>query len=154
MTDPTPLSPRMAELLTRIQRAKRPPFHSLTPREARLAYRMGAEILDLPRAPLARVENLVAAGRPARLYAPSAEKLPVLLYLHGGGFTIGDLETHDSLCRQLSLRSGAAVLALDYRLAPEHRFPAAVDDAWAAPVLAARAGVGVGPGRQPPGRWR
>jgi acetyl esterase len=132
MTDKTPpLTPRMAELLTRIQRAKRPPFHSLTPREARIAYRMGAEILDLPRAPLARVEDVEAAGRPARLYAPSADKLPVMLYLHGGGFTIGDLETHDSLCRQLSARSGAAVLALDYRLAPEHRFPAAVDDAWA-----------------------
>ncbi|WP_457427661.1 alpha/beta hydrolase [Roseateles sp. P5_E7] len=122
----------MAELLTRIQRANRPAFHTLTPREARLAYRMGAEILDLPRAPLPRVEDLEAAGRPARLYSPSADKLPVMLYLHGGGFTIGDLETHDSLCRQLALRSGCAVLALDYRLAPEHRFPAAVDDAWAA----------------------
>jgi acetyl esterase len=122
----------MAGVLERIHRANRPPFHSLTPREARIAYRMGAEILDLPRAPLPRVEDLEAAGRPARLYAPSAAKLPVLLYLHGGGFTIGDLETHDSLCRQLALRSGAAVLALDYRLAPEHRFPAAVDDSWAA----------------------
>lgn len=127
-----PLSPRMAELLARIQRAKRPAFHTLTPREARIAYRMGAEILDLPRAPLPRVQDLTAAGRPARLYAPSDARLPVLLYLHGGGFTIGDLETHDSLCRQLSLRSGAAVLSLDYRLAPEHRFPAAVDDSWAA----------------------
>jgi acetyl esterase len=122
----------MAGLLERIHRADRPPFHSLSPREARIAYRAGAEILDLPRAPLARVEDLEVAGCPARLYAPNAERLPVLLYLHGGGFTIGDLETHDSLCRQLSLRSGAAVLALDYRLAPEHRFPAAVDDAWAA----------------------
>lgn len=133
MTSPTQLlTPRMAGLLQRIHRANRPPFHSLTPREARIAYRMGAEILDLPRAPLARVEDLQAAGLPARLYAPSVERLPTLLYLHGGGFTIGDLETHDSLCRQLSLRSGMAVLALDYRLAPEHRFPAAVDDAWAA----------------------
>lgn len=122
----------MVELLARIRRANRPPFHSLSPREARIAYRMGAEILDLPRAPLARVQDLEAAGRPARLYAPSDAVLPVLLYLHGGGFTIGDLETHDSLCRQLSARSGCAVLALDYRLAPEHRFPAAVDDAWAA----------------------
>jgi acetyl esterase len=126
------LTPRMAGVLDRIRRANRPPFHSLTPREARLAYRMGAEILDLPRAPLPRVEDLEVAGRPARLYAPSAARLPVMLYLHGGGFTIGDLETHDGLCRQLALRSGAAVLALDYRLAPEHRFPAAVDDAWAA----------------------
>jgi acetyl esterase len=132
MTPPTSLlTPRMAGLLERIHRANRPPFHSLTPREARIAYRMGAEILDLPRAPLPRVEDLEVAGRPARLYAPSAQTLPVLLYLHGGGFTIGDLETHDSLCRQLALRSGTAVVALDYRLAPEHRFPAAVDDAWA-----------------------
>lgn len=133
MTPPTQLlTPRMAGVLERIHRAKRPPFHTLTPREARIAYRMGAEILDLPRAPVTRVQDLEAAGRPARLYARSHDKLPVALYLHGGGFTIGDLETHDSLCRQLALRSGCAVLALDYRLAPEHRFPAAVDDAWAA----------------------
>jgi acetyl esterase len=55
-----------------------------------------------------------------------------MLYLHGGGFVIGSLQTHDSLCRQLALRSGGAVVALAYRLAPEHRFPTAVDDAWAA----------------------
>lgn len=128
----------MAGVLTRIHRANRPAFHSLTPKQARIGYLMGAEILDLPRAPLARVENLSVPGAEgplaARLYAPkSAEeaRLPVLLYLHGGGFTIGSLETHDSLCRQLALRSGAAVLSLDYRLAPEHKFPAAVDDAWA-----------------------
>ena len=134
------LSLRMAELLARIQRANRPPFHSLTPREARIAYRMGAEILDLPRAPLARVQDLEVAARPARLYAPSEARLPVLLYLHGGGFTIGDLETHDSLCRQLALRSGVAVLALDYRLAPEHRFPAAVDDGSRLAVVGDSAG--------------
>ena len=64
----------------------------------------------------------------ARLYAPSHERLPVLLYLHGGGFVIGGLETHDSLCRQLALRSGAAVVSLAYRLAPEHPFPAAASD--------------------------
>lgn len=137
MTSPTTmLTPRMAGVLERIHRANRPPFHALTPREARLAYRMGAEILDLPRAPVARVEQLTlrtpVAELPGRLYAPSHERLPVLLYLHGGGFTIGDLETHDSLCRQLCLRGDVAVLAVDYRLAPEHRFPAAVDDAWAA----------------------
>ncbi len=73
--------------------------------------------------------------RPARLYAAApagAEALPALLFLHGGGFVIGGLETHDSLCRQLALRSRGAVVALDYRLAPEHPFPAAVDDTWAA----------------------
>lgn len=131
-----PLSPRMANLLSRIRRAQRTPFHAMGVDDARLAYEAGAEVIDLPRAPLERVQDLaVPAGdggvRPARLYAPSTGRLPVVLYLHGGGFTVGGLETHDSLCRQLALRSRAAVLALDYRLAPEHRFPAAFDDAWA-----------------------
>ncbi|WP_374437648.1 alpha/beta hydrolase [Inhella sp.] len=143
------LTPRMAELLARIHRANRPAYHSMSPQQARIAYRMGAEILDLPRVPLARVEELhlpgPAGALAARLYAPSAARLPVLLYLHGGGFTIGDLETHDSLCRQFALRAGCAVLALDYRLAPEHRFPAAVDDSFAAlrglPALAETLGL-------------
>jgi acetyl esterase len=126
------LTPAMAGVLERIRRANRPPFHAQTPAEARAAYQAGAEILDLPRAALPRVEDLAVAGRPARLYAAGHGALPVLLYLHGGGFVIGGLETHDSLCRQLALRSGGAVLALDYRLAPEHPFPAAVDDTWAA----------------------
>jgi acetyl esterase len=127
----------MAGLLERIRRAGRPPFHTMTPVAARAAYEAAAEVLEPPRAPLPRVEALTipaADGTPlrARLYAASTQRQPVLLYLHGGGFVIGSLETHDSLCRQLALRSGAAVLALDYRLAPEHRFPVAVDDAWAA----------------------
>ena len=127
------LTPRMASVLERIHRANRPPFHSLMPLEARKAYQLGAEILDLPRAPLARVQDFELAGRPARLYAPSHESgLPALLYFHGGGFTIGGLETHDSLCRQLAIRGECAVIAFDYRLAPEHPFPAAVDDCFAA----------------------
>jgi acetyl esterase len=131
------LTPQMDALLQRIRRAARPPFHTLTPQEARAAYAAGAEVLDLPRAPLGRVEDIavpcgVGATLDARLYAPTRGRLPVLLFLHGGGFTIGSLETHDSLCRQLALQAGIAVVALDYRLAPEHRFPAAVDDSWAA----------------------
>ena len=127
----------MAGLLDRIQRVRRPPLHALTPAQAREAYAAAAEVLDLPRAPLARVQALTLPGgdglpRPARLYAGSTEARPALLYLHGGGFVIGGLETHDSLCRQLALRSDCAVIALDYRLAPEHPFPAAVDDTWAA----------------------
>ena len=137
------LTPRMASLLERIARARRKPFPAMTPQEARAVYAAGAEVLDLPRAPLPRVENFsIPAGngleRPARLYAcvplneAQERPSPVLLYFHGGGFVLGGLDTHDSLCRQLALRSGAAVLALDYRLAPEHPFPAAWDDAWAA----------------------
>ncbi len=148
------LTPAMAGLLDRIQRAGRPPFHAMTVADARAAYRAAAEVLEPPRARLARVEDMQLPGadgqpRPARLYAASHEVLPVLLYLHGGGFVIGGVETHDSLCRQLALRSGGAVLSLDYRLAPEHPFPAAVDDAWAAMRwLAAHGGmIGVDGGR-------
>ena len=132
----------MAQLLQRIQRAGAKPWHRMTPAQARAAYNRAAEVLEPPRAPLPRVQDLHipaadGAPLPARLYAPQAhaagqDRLPVLLYLHGGGFVIGGLETHDSLCRQLALRSGGAVLALDYRLAPEQPFPTAVDDAWAA----------------------
>ena len=131
------LTRRMAGLLDNIRRANRPPFHTQNVVDARASYAAGAEVLEPPRAALARVEPLqLPAGDgsllDARLYAPSNEMLPVLLFMHGGGFTIGNLETHDSLCRQIALRGDAAVLALDYRLAPEHRFPGAVDDSWAA----------------------
>jgi len=137
------LTPRMAALLERIQRANRPGFETMSPPDARVAYTAAAEVLEPPRAPLARVEEIALPGAggvalAARLYAPSADVLPVLLYFHGGGFTIGNLETHDSLCRQIARRSGAAVIALDYRLAPEHRFPTAVDDCWAALQALAR----------------
>ncbi len=147
------LTPAMRGVMERIRRANHPPFHTLSPRAARGAYLLGAEVLDLPRAPLARVEDVGVPARdghtlPARLYAPDAGRLPVLLYCHGGGFTIGGLETHDSLCRQLALRSGAAVLSLDYRLAPEHRFPTAVHDAWdALQWLAADTTLGLDTGR-------
>ena len=139
------LNPRMAGLLERIQRAGRPPFHALTPAEARAAYAAGAEVLEPPRRPLVRVQDLTlpgGEGQPCRtrLYADSLARRPVLLYLHGGGFVVGGLETHDALCRQIAARSGWAVIALDYRLAPEHPFPAAQDDTWAAlramPVIA------------------
>lgn len=135
-TDPdTSLTPAMRSVLERIRRAARSPMHTLPVDEARAAYAAGAEVLDLPRAPLPRAESVLVPARDghrlaARLYAPSYEPLPTLLYLHGGGFTIGSLDTHDSLCRQLALHSGAAVVSLDYRLAPEHRFPTAVHDAW------------------------
>ena len=127
----------MRSVLDRIRRAGVPPLYRLSVLEAREAYTLRAEVLELPRTRLERVEDLRVpmpdgAALPARLYAPSRECLPVLLYLHGGGFTIGNLETHDSLCRQLAVRSGAAVVALDYRLAPEHRFPTAVNDSWTA----------------------
>ena len=143
------LTPEMARVLANIARARRPAWRALDVAQARLAYDGAAEVLDLPRATLARVDALQIPSRdgtplPARLYAGDASHPGVLLYLHGGGFTIGSLQTHDSLCRQLALRSGAAVVALAYRLAPEHRFPTAVHDACDAMQWLAREGHRLG----------
>ena len=146
------LTPAMRDLLHRIRRANRPALHTLGAVEARRLYESAAEVLEPARVALPRVDTWVvpvAPGveRPARLYAPQpreAGALPVLLYLHGGGFTVGSLETHDSLCRQIAQRSGVAVVALDYRLAPEHRFPAAVEDSWGALQWLARQGTALG----------
>lgn len=129
------LVPAMQRVLQAMSRAQSQPVHAMGVEGARAFYNRGAEVLDLPREPRVAAHNLTVADRPSRLYLPPEQteaEWPVLLYLHGGGFVLGGLETHDSLCRQLALRSGWAVLALDYRLAPEHPFPAAVDDARAA----------------------
>lgn len=130
------LTPAMAGILERMARLGRPPMHHLSPAQARESYAAGANVLEVPRAELARVEDLSIPTRdgaqlPARLYASQqGTALPALLYLHGGGFTIGSIATHDLLCRELARLSGCMVLSLDYRLAPEHRFPTAVHDAW------------------------
>lgn len=144
----TRLTPQMRSVLERMARANRPELHTLTPPYARLAYEMGAGVLEVPKAELARVEDFTLPARdghalPARLYAPSTEAgLPLLLYLHGGGFTIGSIATHDVLCRELARLAGCMVVSLDYRLAPEHRFPTASNDAWdALQWLAAHAGT-------------
>ncbi|PZP98485.1 MAG: alpha/beta hydrolase [Variovorax paradoxus] len=140
----------MRGVIDRMHRAGRPPLHSLPPEQARAAYALGAGVLDIPLRPLARVQDLAlptrdGASLPARLVAPAAEApLPVLLYLHGGGFTIGSVATHDTLCRELAHQAGCAVLSLDYRLAPEHRFPTAQNDAWDALQWLAGEGAALG----------
>ena len=125
----------MRDVLRRMAKAERPPLHTLTAAQARAAYEAGAGVLEIPSPALKRVEDFSIPARdghalPARLYAPSAEKLPVLLYFHGGGFTIGSIASHDILCRQVSHLAGCAVVSVDYRLAPEHKFPTAANDAW------------------------
>jgi acetyl esterase len=125
----------MAGVVERMARAGRPPLHQMTPAEAKAAYEKGAGVLEVPKPALARVEDFTLPARdgyamPARLYAPSHEVLPALLFFHGGGFTVGSIGTHDTLCRVLSQQSGCAVVSLDYRLAPEHVFPTASNDAW------------------------
>lgn len=133
------LKPVMRGVLDRIARAKRMPMHLLSSVQAKAFYEAGACVLELPGHKLPRVEEMQIPVRDGshiggRLYAPVNQNenssLPVLLYLHGGGFTVGSLNTHDSLCRHLAHLAHCAVLAVDYRLAPEHKFPTAVHDAW------------------------
>jgi acetyl esterase len=145
----TLLTPAMQHVLERMARAGQVPLHALTPLQARLAYEVGASILDSPPPKLHRVESLTISARdgfevPVRLYAPSDDVLPVLVYFHGGGFTIGSLATHDTLCRTLSHLAHCAVVSVNYRLAPEHTFPQAHDDAWDAVQGVAKEGAAWG----------
>ena len=112
------------------------PAHQMTPEQARRAYHERRPYTQPEPPEVAEVRDLSADGVPLRLYRSQpvvpGQPQPVLVYFHGGGWVIGDLETHDVLCRQLALAAGVAVVAVDYRLAPEHAFPAAVDDCVAA----------------------
>ncbi len=124
-------------------------MHALTPQQARAAYASAADVLDIAPQATERVESFSVKARdgydiPVRLYAPTGVKLPVLVYFHGGGFTIGSIATHDALCRRLGHLAGCAVLSVDFRLAPEHKFPVAQDDAWDAVQWVAREGTSVG----------
>ncbi len=118
--------------------------------ELRQQLRTMVDLMDEPAPELAKIEDLAVPGPageiPARLYRASAapDPLPVLAYLHGGGFVQGDLETHHGLCARLALWSGAMVVAFDYRLAPEHKFPAAVEDSLAAYTWLRSHGASIG----------
>ena len=130
------LDPQARALLDLMIERGVPPTHHLTPAEARRFY-LERRFFTQPDAPeVALVQDLRAGSVPLRFYRPLGAAadavLPVLVYLHGGGWTIGDLDTHDVLCRQLANAGGCAVVSVDYRLGPEQRFPAAVDDCVAA----------------------
>lgn len=130
------LTPAMQGVIDRMVKARRPALHTLSPRQARAAYAAGADVLEVARPELPEVRDLTIPARDgaplaARLYRPSLKAhQPAMLYLHGGGFMIGSVGTHDILCRSLAQRSDCAVVSLDYRLAPEHRFPTAFQDGW------------------------
>ncbi|GCD90688.1 alpha/beta hydrolase [Nocardioides sp. LS1] len=128
-----PVDPEIKAVLDFIASRGYPPMHEGTPEDARKAYRaMTVDTVSSP-VPVGSVSSLSVAGLPARVYRPEGTgELPTLVYLHGGGFVIGDLDTHDQLCRRLCAGADVVVLSVDYRLAPEHPFPAAVDDALAA----------------------
>jgi acetyl esterase/lipase len=113
-----------------------PPLAEQGVEEARLHNRTRAPMLAGDPEPVARIEDIRVPGPrgsiDGRIYAPvRSQALPALLYLHGGGWVLGGVDTHDSVCRALAHRAGCMVLSLDYRLAPEHRFPAPLEDAWA-----------------------
>ncbi|MCD6078295.1 MAG: alpha/beta hydrolase fold-containing protein [Ramlibacter sp.] len=134
------LHPQAQALMKLMEERGVPPTHTLNPTEARAFYRQRRTFTQPEPPEVAAVRDLEARGPdgpiPLRGYRPAGSSpdamLPVLVYYHGGGWVIGDLDTHDVLCRQLCNLSGCAVIAVDYRLAPENRFPAAVDDAVAA----------------------
>jgi acetyl esterase len=154
----TPIDPQVAALLELIARAKRPPIHAMAPEDAKIAYEKSAPILDINPPPVHAVEDLHVCARdghaiPVRLYSPReaswAEPLPLLVYFHGGGFTVGSVNSHDALCRLLCSRADCMVLSVDYRLGPEWRFPTAANDAfdvlhW---VFEAASRLGADPGR-------
>ncbi|HEX6688549.1 MAG TPA: alpha/beta hydrolase [Solirubrobacterales bacterium] len=131
-------------------------YGKLSPQQARARIRTNSAAAAGPRQPLPAVNDLAIPGPagmiPARFYEPpriGIEDRPLIVYFHGGGWTIGDLDTCDSVCRFLAVNVPAAVLSIDYRLAPEHPFPAAVEDAFAAYLWAAAntPRLGVDPGR-------
>ena len=134
-----PLNPKIEQVLDMIARAKRPQLHELTPQQARASYEKSAPILEIASAPMFAIEDLRVPTRDgatirARLYQPVepswAEPAPALVYYHGGGFTVGSVDTHDALCRMLARDGKCTVLSVDYRLAPEYKFPTAVEDAF------------------------
>ena len=130
------LDPQVQAVIDLVIKSGRPAYHQLSPKDARQLFRDTRPAATPTPPEIGTVTNLLADGKiPVRVYrpvgAPADRALPALVFFHGGGWVIGDLETHDVLCRQLTAEAGVTVIAVDYRLAPEAKFPAAADDAWA-----------------------
>lgn len=143
--------PDVASLLAMINSQPGPKLHEGEPAAGRDMMRTMASFADLPRGDIARVADIVIPGPdgqqiPARLYSDAAVSSagPVLLFFHGGGWVIGDLDTYDSLCAEIARGTGLTLVSVGYRLAPEHPFPAGVDDCLAAARWAATSPAAIG----------
>lgn len=128
------LDTHLRALITLEAMARRPPQESLSVSEAR--FQMLSSVMMVEEAACSLFEirdDSVRGSIPIRIYTPrqASESLPVATFFHGGGFLLGDLDTHDVACRRLARDADCIVVAVDYRRGPEHRFPSAVDDAWA-----------------------
>ncbi len=130
-----PIDPQLAGLLEFLAASDHPKTYEGTVAQARQGYQALTVGTTAPEQVVAlhEVRDLELPGaegpRPARLYRPTEGDLPTTVYLHGGGYVIGDLDTHDQVCRRLARDCGTVVVAVDYRLAPEHAFPAGLEDA-------------------------
>jgi acetyl esterase len=134
-----PVDPHIAAVLAMLDEAGVPPMYEGTPEAGRALYLQLTHGARTPEqlAPVASTEDRIvpgaAGGLKARVYRPEGDApFPTVVFFHGGGWVIGDLDTHDNMARHICRGSGAVVVAVDYRLAPEHPFPAAADDAVAA----------------------
>ncbi|GAC1475579.1 MAG: alpha/beta hydrolase [Isosphaeraceae bacterium] len=148
-----PLDPQAKDLLDQVAAANLPLVPSLTPSEARSLTRIASSTIGRP-PDVGRLEDLTIPGPAgpirARLSAPAKSGVyPALVYFHGGGWVLCDLDSHDVLCRAITNAADIAVIAVDYRLAPEHPFPAAIDDAFAATswIVANARSLGIDPAR-------
>ncbi|MGH7933603.1 MAG: alpha/beta hydrolase [Candidatus Binataceae bacterium] len=132
------LDPQMKALLDQLTAAGGKPFHELTPAQARAAIEMLFQAFRSPTSPpVGKVEDRKIPGPggeiPVRIYTPTgAGPFGALLYFHGGGWVVGTLNDYDEVCRSLTVGTGCVTVSVDYRLAPEHKFPAAPEDCYAA----------------------
>lgn len=133
-----PVNPEVARFLEAVKELGLKPVAELSPAAAREQMEAGVRAREFPEIPVGSVENAAIPGPagdiPVRIYRPAnvGGSCGALVYYHGGGHVIGSLDTHDSVARALCRDAGIVVISVDYRLAPEHRFPAAVEDSFAA----------------------